>query len=230
MTGMSNRLHSLKPTSRRPLHGLMVLLVEDSLTAGEAVRLMCITSGARLRRADCMTSARRHLRIYRPDVAIVDMGLPDGDGAELIAELAKANPRTQTIIGLSADPSRATAAMEAGADSFIEKPLNSVAGFQSAILMNLPHHRRPMDIRLLPDLAFEADQRALQEDLIHALELLNNTKDGANPGYLAAFVTGVARTASDPTLEQAAEQYSTTQNPSDLRAALTDFLADKIAV
>jgi two-component system, OmpR family, response regulator len=230
MTGMSNRLHSLKPTSRRPLHGLMVLLVEDSLTAGEAVRLMCITSGARLRRADCMTSARRHLRIYRPDVAIVDMGLPDGDGAELIAELAQANPRTQTIIGLSADPSRATAAMEAGADSFIEKPLNSVAGFQSAILMNLPHHRRPMDIRLLPDLAFEADQRALQEDLIHALELLNNTKDGANPGYLAAFVTGVARTASDPTLEQAAEQYSTTQNPSDLRAALTDFLADKIAV
>ena len=230
MTGMSNRLHSLKPTSRRPLHGLMVLLVEDSLTAGEAVRLMCITSGARLRWADCMTSARRHLRIYRPDVAIVDMGLPDGDGAELIAELAQANPRTQTIIGLSADPSRATAAMEAGADSFIEKPLNSVAGFQSAILMNLPHHRRPMDIRLLPDLAFEADQRALQEDLIHALELLNNTKDGANPGYLAAFVTGVARTASDPTLEQAAEQYSTTQNPSDLRAALTDFLADKIAV
>ena len=177
-----------------------------------------------------MTGARRHLRIYRPDVAIVDMGLPDGDGAELIAELAQANPRTQTIIGLSADPSRATAAMEAGADSFIEKPLNSVAGFQSAILMNLPHHRRPMDIRLLPDLAFEADQRALQEDLIHALELLNNTKDGANPGYLAAFVTGVARTASDPTLEQAAEQYSTTQNPSDLRAALTDFLADKIAV
>jgi len=230
MTGMSNRLHSLKPTSRRPLHGLMVLLVEDSLTAGEAVRLMCVSSGARLRRADCMTSARRHLRIYRPDVAIVDMGLPDGDGAELIAELAQANPRTQTIIGLSADPSRATAAMEAGADSFIEKPLNSVAGFQSAILMNLPHHRRPMDIRLLPDLAFEADQRALQEDLIHALDLLNNTKDGANSGYLAAFVTGVARTASDPTLEQAAEQYSTTQNPSDLRAALTDFLADKIAV
>ena len=96
--------------------------------------------------------------------------------------------------------------------------------------MNLPNHRRPMDIRLLPDLAFEADQRALQEDLIHALELLNNPKDGANSGYLAAFVTGVARTASDSTLEQAAEQYSTTQNPSDLRAALTDFLADKIAV
>ena len=229
MTGMSNTLHSLKPTSRRPLHGLMVLLVEHSLTAGEAVRLMCITSGARLKRADCMTSARRHLRIYRPDVAIVDMGLPDGDGAELISELAQASPRTQTIIGLSADPSRATAAMKAGADSFIEKPLNSVAGFQSAILMNLPNHRRPMDIRLLPDLAFQADQRALQEDLVHALDLLNN-KEGAQPSYLAAFIAGVARTASDPTLEQAAERYLTTQNRSDLRTALTEFLAEKIAV
>jgi DNA-binding response OmpR family regulator len=207
----------------------MVLLVEDILTAGEAVRLMCITSGARLRRADCMESARRHLRIYRPDVAIVDMGLPDGDGAELIAELAQASPRTQTIIGLSADLSRATAAMEAGADSFIEKPLNSVAGFQSAILMNLPNHRRPMDIRLLPDLAFEADQRALQEDLVHALDLLNN-KERVQPGYLAAFIAGVARTASDPTLEQAAERYLTTENRSDLRTALTEFLAEKIAV
>ena len=226
MTGMSNTLHSLKPTSRRPLHGLMVLLVEDSLTAGEAVRLICITSGARLRRADCIESARRHLRIYRPDVAIVDMDLPDGDGAELISELAHASRRTQTIIGLAADPSRATAAIEAGADSFIEKPLNFIAGFQSAILMNLPNHRRPMDIRLLPDLAFEADQRALQEDLVHALDLLNN-KEQAQPGYLAAFIAGVARTASDPTLEHAAEQYSNTQNRSDLRAALTDFLAEK---
>ena len=90
------------------------------------------------------------------------MGLPDGDDAELISELAQAGPRTQTIIGLSTDPSRAAAAMEAGADSLIEKPLNSVEGFQSAILMNLPHHRCPMDIRLLPDLAFEADQRVLQ--------------------------------------------------------------------
>ena len=121
--------------------------------------------------------------------------------------------------------------MEADADSFIEKPLNSIAGFQSAILMNLPNHRRPMDIRLLPDLAFEADQRALQEDLNHALELLNkNDKEDAQSGYLAAFISGVARTASDPTLEQAAERYSTTQNRSDLRAALTDFLAEKIAV
>ena len=171
----------------------MVLLVEDSLTAGEAVRLICITSGARLRRADCIESARRHLRI--------------------------------------ADPNRAKAAIEAGADSFIEKPLNSIAGFQSAILMNLPHHRRPMDIRLLPDLAFEADQRALQEDVVHALELLNNhEKAGAQSDYLAAFIAGVARTASDPTLERAAEQYSNTQNRSDLRAALTDFLAEKIAV
>ena len=95
--------------------------------------------------------------------------------------------------------------------------------------MNLPNHRRPVDIRLLPELAFEADQRALQEDLVHAIDLLKN-KEGAQPGYLAAFIAGVARTAADPTLEQAAERYLTTQNRSDFRTALTDFLAEKIAV
>ena len=59
--------------------------------------------------------------------------------------------------------------------------------------MKLPHHCRPMGIRLLPDLEFEADQRALQEDLIHSLELFNyNDKAGAQSSYLAAFIPGVA--------------------------------------
>ncbi|NQZ71900.1 MAG: response regulator, partial [Dinoroseobacter sp.] len=41
----------------RPLLGLRLLLVEDSRFAAEAVRLMCLKSGARLRRADSIATA-----------------------------------------------------------------------------------------------------------------------------------------------------------------------------
>jgi DNA-binding response OmpR family regulator len=68
----------------QPLAGLTILAVEDSRFASEALRLMCLRSDARLRRADSLEQADRHLSVYRPDVVIVDLGLPDGNGADLI--------------------------------------------------------------------------------------------------------------------------------------------------
>ena len=64
----------------QPLAGLTVLVVEDSRYASEAVRLLCLKSGARLRRADCLRAANRHLRVYRPAVIIVDLHGADQEG------------------------------------------------------------------------------------------------------------------------------------------------------
>ena len=54
------------PTAARPLMGLTVLAVEDSLYACEALRLLCMRSGARIRRADCIASAKRHSASLSP--------------------------------------------------------------------------------------------------------------------------------------------------------------------
>ncbi len=114
----------------RPLQGLTVLVVEDSRFASEAIRLLSIRSGARIRRADSLAAAHRHLAVYRPSVVIVDIGLPDGSGADLIAELARARPRVPAILGMSGDPEAEPAARAAGADAFLAKPVESLALFQ----------------------------------------------------------------------------------------------------
>ena len=69
--------------------GGTLLLVEDSRLTADYVRLLFRGAGGRLRRADCLRSARRHMSLYTPDAAIVDLGLPDGSGLDLIAEMAR---------------------------------------------------------------------------------------------------------------------------------------------
>ena len=81
-------LRALGSLRRQCLFAVTILLVEDSRSASEAIRLFAAESGARVRRADSLHAASRHLAIYRPNVVMVDLGLPDGDGMALIRHLA----------------------------------------------------------------------------------------------------------------------------------------------
>jgi len=201
---LSDFLMSRPPTAQRPLLGLTVLLVEDSRYACEAVRLLCLRSGARIRRADCLRSARRHLQVYRPTVAIIDLGLPDGSGLELIEELGRAAPRAPVRLATSGDEMQRDAALAAGADDFLAKPIESLALFQEMILSHLPDGARPTGPRLLPDDRIVPDPIALRDDLLLVADVLATRSDGGTLDYIAGFLSGIARSAHDVPLEAAA--------------------------
>ena len=192
----------------RPLTGLTVLVIEDSRFASEAVRLLCLRSGARIRRADCLRSAARHLRSYSPMVAIVDLGLPDGDGADLIATLAGAEPRVPVILGMSGDPDGRDSALAAGADGFLAKPVESLAVFQQTILQAMPPEMARSGPRALPTDVIQPDESGLRDDLSHVAEVLAAARDTASIDYIARFLASVARSAHDPALEQAASDLA----------------------
>jgi DNA-binding NtrC family response regulator len=198
-------LHSRLPTAARPLLGLTVLVVEDSRFASEALRLLCLRSGARIRRADCLRSASRHLQVYHPAVAIIDIGLRDGSGAELIAELNEAQPRTNVIIGMSGDPDGQIKAMKAGADAFMAKPVTSLSAFQELILAHLPPERQPSGPRSIPDEVITPDPIAYQDDLAHMADIINAADDEATMDYVAQFLTGVAKSAEDDAMLNAVD-------------------------
>ena len=216
------------PTPGRPLAGLTVLVVEDSRFASEALRLMCLRSGARIRRADCLASAHRHLNTYRPSAAIVDLGLPDGSGLSLIEEMHATAPRVPVLLATSGAEREAAerAALSAGADGFLPKPVDSLGAFQAAILAPLPAEMRPDGPRIVETATVHPDQLALREDLAHALDLLG--QDPPPAGYLRKFLLGVARASHDPGLLDSARALPARPAPAD-RARLRALLVDRVA-
>jgi CheY-like chemotaxis protein len=195
----------LFPTAGRPLLGMTILVVEDSLYACDAMRLMCLHSGARIRRADSLRSARRHLQVYRPSAIVVDLGLPDGSGLDLIAEMDRAAPRVMSIIATSGDAGAEAAARAAGADAFLAKPVLHLGQFQQTILQTLPPERRPEGPRLVRDDRLSPDPMAYRDDMIHVANLLDQSDDGPMLDYVAQFLDGVARSADDGPLASAAQ-------------------------
>jgi DNA-binding response OmpR family regulator len=185
----------------------MVLLVEDCLASAEAMRLMARAAGLRLRAADSIEAARRHLAMSRPALVIVDLGLPDGDGIELLrmiaAELA---PRPRSL-ALSADA--AALADAAGiADATAVKPFPSVAAFTAAIAGLVPH------LRATPAAVPPVGAAAVRQDLARARAVLAAALpagDAAALSWGARFLRGLALQTADAELGRVAE---------DLRAGL----------
>ena len=185
------------PTALRPLLGLTVLVVEDSRFACEAMRMLCLRSGARIRRADSLANARKHLSVYRPTVVIVDIGLPDGSGLALIQSLSQGLPRIDVILGTSGDPDAEAECRIAGADGFIAKPIASLAQFQAAILSHLPADRQPPGPRVMSQDQVLPDMVAYRDDLTHVATVLDQDESPQTLDYVTQFLSGVAGSADD---------------------------------
>ena len=219
------------------LTGVTILLVEDSRFCSEAVRLMALRSGARLRRADSIAAAHRHLRMYQPDVVIVDLGLPDGTGLDLIAALGGGDDQRPVVVATSGDTSGAAeaAALKAGASCFLAKPVESLGTFREMIegLLGLRGPKSPAAVDTEEP---ELDQQALADDLDRIsgiLEAALPSGDDAQKRYCAQFISSVALSAHDQKLADAAANFfrRMDQGRAGKRSgqAVLDALRDRLA-
>lgn len=219
------------PTAERPLIGRTVLVVEDSRYVCDALRLMCQRSGARLRRADTLAAARRHLRTYRPSVVIVDLGLPDGSGLSLIRDLAQAEPKVDVLLGLSGDDTLSAKALDAGADGFLGKPLGSLTAFQSAILVHLPADAQPPGPRTVVTDGVAPDRMALRDDLQQAAQLLSGEDD--RQAYAEGFLDSLAKCTEDRALSRAVAEVRAARDrgksATDELRRLATLVGDRLA-
>lgn len=98
-----------------------VLVVEDQAIVREAITAAFARErGFNVREAGSLADARAILGDV--DIAILDLGLPDGDGASLIEELKATTPKAKVIVLTSSiDPADTDRALKRGAATVLNK-------------------------------------------------------------------------------------------------------------
>lgn len=106
----------------------LVLLVEDEQLLRWSMARWLEQAGFQVHQAGSLAEAKEHLHQHCPDIVLLDLGLPDGFGLDLIEE-EKQNLRESEIIVVTASGSveDAVRAMKMGAFDFLTKPVSQEA-------------------------------------------------------------------------------------------------------
>ena len=114
------------------MNGIVVLIVEDDSAIAQFVAASLSAVGLKPVVACDAAQARREVQRHGPQLVIADLGLPDADGVDLIAQWRQAGgavalPPQVPILVLSARTQEAEkiAALDAGADDYLTKPFGA---------------------------------------------------------------------------------------------------------
>jgi two-component system KDP operon response regulator KdpE len=99
-----------------------VLVCDDEAQILRALRVILRDAGFEAMPADSLEEALDVAAVGRPDAAIVDLVLPDGDGVELCARLREWSQMPIIVLSAVGDEDAKVRALAAGADDYITKP------------------------------------------------------------------------------------------------------------
>lgn len=118
-----------------------ILIVDDEAEIRQLLRIYLGAQGFRICEADTGTAARRHLERQRPDLALVDLGLPDEDGLSLIRNLRERYQLPIIILTGRGDTIDKIVGLELGADDYVTKPfdMDELVARISAVLRRSGH-------------------------------------------------------------------------------------------
>ena len=99
-----------------------VLIVEDDREIRRFVRAALEDEGYRVCEAETVERGVIDAGTRKPDVAILDLGLPDRDGVEFIRDVRAFSTLPILVLSARAEESAKVEALDAGADDYLTKP------------------------------------------------------------------------------------------------------------
>lgn len=102
-----------------------ILLVEDDERIRNYIKTTLNSVGYAVLEAATVSMARTMTASYAPELMILDLGLPDGDGIALIAELRKRSQMPVIVVSARDHERDKVAALDAGADDYVTKPFGA---------------------------------------------------------------------------------------------------------
>lgn len=104
---------------------MKILLVEDEPAIREPLARLLASEGWQVLCAGTQAQAMELLETNTPDAALIDLGLPDGDGFAVSRAVRAAGDAAILILTARTDEWSAVQSLEGGADDYIEKPLRA---------------------------------------------------------------------------------------------------------
>ena len=99
-----------------------VLIVEDEQAIRRFLRTALEGDGMRVFEAETLQRGLLEAATRKPDLIILDLGLPDGDGIEFIRDLRQWSAVPVIVLSARSEESDKIAALDAGADDYLPKP------------------------------------------------------------------------------------------------------------
>jgi len=193
----------------------VILIVEDEPPIRRLLRTTLGANDYRTLEAGTGAEAMSAMRHHRPDLVLLDLGLPDVDGQRLIGEIRKLGPVPIVVLSSRGDEAAKVAALDSGADDYVTKPFGAdelLARIRAALRHRLQEQgaerifasddlsvdlvrrlvkRGPEDVKLSPK-----EYDILEQLVIHAGKVLTHRHllrevwrdESVDPQYLRVYV------------------------------------------
>jgi two-component system KDP operon response regulator KdpE len=122
----------------------VAILIEDEPQIRRFVRLALEAEGWQVHEADTARRGLLDAGTRKPDLLVVDLGLPDGDGLDVIRDVRGWSNVPIVVLSARADEADKIAALDAGADDYLTKPFG-VGELLARVRANLRRPRASAD-------------------------------------------------------------------------------------
>lgn len=116
-----------------------VLIVEDELAISRFLRTALEADGLRVYEAGTLQRGLLEAATRKPDLVILDLGLPDGDGLDFIRDVRQWSQMPIIVLSARVEEDDKIAALDAGADDYLSKPFG-IGELQARLRVALRRH------------------------------------------------------------------------------------------
>ncbi|ATF93645.1 two-component system response regulator KdpE [Cedecea neteri] len=116
-----------------------VLIIEDEKEIRRFLRTALEDESLRVFDAETLQRGLIEAATRKPDLVILDLGLPDGDGIDFIRDFRQWSQTPVIVLSARSDEQAKIAALDAGADDFLSKPFG-IGELQARLRVALRRH------------------------------------------------------------------------------------------
>ncbi len=119
---------------------MTALIIDDEIQIRRLLRLALESRDYTVREAESGRLGLQEAAFHRPDVVLLDLGLPDMDGLEVLKNLRGWSDVPILILSVRDDENVKVTALESGADDYVTKPFSTAELVARLTVIQRRHH------------------------------------------------------------------------------------------